>query len=228
MASPLYDAISIQHSKNITDPVAAAATNGSRWSTTQRDSHLNDACRRLFRIYFNLATAKEKANRDASNEWRFLEPYLAEEAQSLTANTKTLASWTGTASFIISAYNATDSLPVKLLLPNSLRFQVETGGIGQIAASTTNQYYILDGASFRLLDGTANSSDSIKLRYVKAFVALSAGGATDILISSVYWDQVLDMAQVVAFEEYPTAENSQKVTALLTNLTNQLYGTPTQ
>ena len=209
MASPNYDVLSIAHSKNIGDTVAAAATNGARWTSAQRDNHLNEAIRRLLRLCAEQAIAKMNAGRSAVGEIAFFDPYILEEAKSLTNNVLVLSSWTGTATWILSAYNSTDSVPIKRL-SEAIRIWVLTGGNSFLTASATNQYWIRDAGNFRLVDGATNSTDSITLRFVKAHAALSAGGSADILLSSSYWDWVTDIGYVVAFEEAPNELNDAK------------------
>lgn len=208
MASPNFDALSVQHSKNINDPVAAAATNGFRWTSAQRTYHLNEAIRRILKLYARVARMKMEAGVPASREMDFLDAYMAVEAQSLSNNTKALSSWTGGVMEILSAYNATDSLPVSRL-KDTLYSHVQTGGNGFLTASTTRQYWLRDGSSFRLVDGGTTTGDSISLRYIKPHTDLSAGGASDILVTSPYWGLVLDMAMKVALEENADPQSAQ-------------------
>ena len=46
MATPNFDALSVQHSRNIGDKVAAATTDGTATSSLQRSTHLNNAIRK--------------------------------------------------------------------------------------------------------------------------------------------------------------------------------------
>ena len=206
MASPNFDALSVQHSKNINDPVAAAATNGFRWTSAQRTYHLNEAIRRLLKLFARVARMKVEAGVPASREMDFLDSYMAVEAQSLSNNIKALSSWTGGVMEILSAYNATDSLPINRL-KDTLYSHVQTGGNSFLTASTTRQYWLRDASSFRLVDGGTTTGDSISLRYVKPHTDLSAGGASDILVTSTYWGLVLDMAMKVALEENADSES---------------------
>lgn len=188
--------------------MAAAATNGFRWTSAQRTNHLNEALRRLLRLFARVARMKLEAGISTGAEMDFLDPYIAVEAQSLTNNVKALSSWTGGVMEILSAYNATDSLPLNRL-KDRLYSHVQTGGNSFLTASTTRQYWTRDAGNFRLIDGGTTTGDSISLRYVKPHTDLAAGGASDILVTSTYWDLVLDMALKVAMEENATAESVQ-------------------
>ena len=200
MASPNFDALNLQHSKNIGEAVAAAATNSSRWTAAQRSYHLNEAIRRLIKYHIvpNIADTIDVFIRNTG----FLNPHITTEAQALSSNVKALSGWTGTASWILSAYNTTDSLPV-VPVPQRIVPYTSAGGNSYLLASATNQMYTIDGGNFRLLDGVSNSTDSITLRYIKAHSDLSVGGASDIIITDNFNDWILDMAYKVAFEELP-------------------------
>lgn len=198
MPSPLFDTLSIRLSRELGDPVAAAATDGKRWSSAQRSSFLNAGIRA-----FILKAVKY-------GNWGALTGLVAEEAKALVANVLTLATtggWTGGVSWIMSAYNVTDNLPIKPLLNHNLRSFVKTGGSQFLVASATNQYWVKDGLTFRLLDGVANSTDSIELRYVKQHTDLTAGFATDIPVGSEYFEEVLDLAVSIGLIEMPKSEN---------------------
>lgn len=195
MASPNFDALSLRLSRELGDPVAAAATDGKRWSSTQRSAFLNAGIR----------TFILKAIRNQN--FGALTGYVVEEAQSLSSNTKALSGWTGGVSWILSAYNVTDTVPIRPLRHHGLRSFIEPGGNQFITASASNQYWVKDGSSFRLIDGGTTTSDSIRLRFIKQHTDLAAGGAGDIAIGSEYWEQVLDLAVSIGLIEKPTGEN---------------------
>lgn len=193
MAIPNYDSLSVALSKDIGDAVAAATSNGNRWSSAARDIHLNQAIRRWI------------MKRILVKDWFALRGYVAEEAQTLGSNIKTLVSWTGDVSYIIEAYDATTNLPIKRL-PEELRTWTKTGGNSYLTASTTNLFWVIDGSSLRIYGSAA--TDSILLTYVKKHTDLAANtGSTDIAIDSPYWPQILDLAVKVAMEEDPTQFN---------------------
>lgn len=192
MASPLFDAISVQHSKNIGDSVAAAATDGNRWTSAQRTFHLNSAIRKWLIMK---ATVRD---------WFALRGYVNEEAQTLSSNAKTLVSWTGDVAWIIEAYDSTTSLPIKRL-PEHLRIWIKTGGNSYITSATSNLYWVVDASTLRVYGSAA--TDSILLTYVKKHTDLSAGGASDIVVDSPYWPQILDLATGIAMEDDPTQFN---------------------
>ena len=208
MASPNWDAISVRHAMNISDPAAGAVAtgNGLRWTSAQRDSHINAAVRRWMLKHVSAGKKKEEQGLDASINWEALSGYLNEEAQSLVANVKTLASWTGGVAHIIGAYDTTTSVPIKSFTGRN-RFFTGTGGNQYLLAGLANLFYVLDAASIRVIGSAA--TDSITLRYVKQHTDLSANGASDIVVPSAFWHQIQDLAFKVAAEETGEADKLQ-------------------
>lgn len=201
MASPLYDAASVRFSRMIEDPVAAAATDGDQYTTAYRDVCINAGIRRLmlkFAPQEPPGTVPFVVNED------FLRSYLVTEAQTLAASVKTLASWTGGVFGILSAYNVTDE---QIVYPasNIFREELQTGNNGYYIASSGQQRYTVNAASFTLFGGTATSS--IRLTYIKQHTAMVNGASSDWLIPAQYEDIVLDEAFKVFCEENPSQEN---------------------
>lgn len=194
---PTFNDLNVTLSNRINDPVAAAATDGSKYSSAFRVDYLNQAIRRWMQ--------KMVIACKITGDFSPLRDYTAEEAQTLAANVKALSGWTGGVFHVISAYNATDSLPVKQVVGERQRFFVESGGNSYITASATNQYWTEDGSNFRLIDGSTTNADSLRLRYVKQHTDLVAGGT--ILVPSQYHGDILDIAEALAFEDVPTSEN---------------------
>jgi hypothetical protein len=137
-------------------------------------------------------------------DWFALRGYVNEEAQTLSSNAKTLVSWTGDVAWIIEAYDSTTSLPIKRL-PEHLRIWIKTGGNSYITSATSNLYWVVDASTLRVYGSAA--TDSILLTYVKKHTDLSAGGASDIVVDSPYWPQILDLATGIAMEDDPTQFN---------------------
>lgn len=192
MASPNYDAMSVALSKKIGDPVASASTNGSGvWTSAFRDVLLNQAHREWLRRQI------------VAGNFNALQSYRNREGKALTNNVLALTSWTGTAAFILSAYNSTDTLIVNRL-PDGYMGIARAGSNAYYTPSTTNQFYQIEGGSFVLLDGGTTTGDTIVLEYVKAHSDLSAGGASDTLVPPQYWDQVVDIAFAIAKGEKAT------------------------
>lgn len=209
MASPNFDALSVQQSKNIGDPVAAATTDGKRWSSAQRSYHLNEAIRRWLRKQFLNGMIRESRTQDAGKNWENLGSYVVQGTGALTASVKSLSSFDGTntVAHIIDCYNSTDAVPVKRLPQHFYRW-AQTGGNSFLTSSATNQFFVVDGGNIRLLGGTATST--LSLRFVKAHSDLSANGSSDIAIPSQSWDQILDLAFKVAMEEVGDSESAAK------------------
>jgi len=204
MASPLYDALSVELSRTLEDAVATAGVSGDQHTSAYRDTLLNKACRSLQLKWI------AAGNDDA------LRQYLNTEAQSLVGSTLALSSWTGDVLAIKSAYNTTDEKIVYPVL-NDLKEEAQIGNniyLSTTASSGIDKYYINANAFF-LLGGTATSA--IRLTYIKkhtTLAALDAGGAGDITIPSQYWEEVLKEAFRIFAMENPSAENTVKLQLL--------------
>ena len=227
MAIPNYDALSVQLSKFIGDTASSATADGKRWSSAQRDNHLNYAIKDWMAKQLSSAVQRENAQKSAVANWHALRLLIAEEAQTLSNNTKALSSWTGGVMHVLAAQNATDTVDI-LPLPNQQqRFIKTTIGFNNfINGSTTRQWYVLDGGAFRLLDGGTTTGDSVKLRYLKQAPTFAANtGSTDIetYIPSDYWRQILDLAVAFALEEFPTQENVARIQTKLALVEKQIF-----
>lgn len=193
MASPLFDQLSIDLSKKLGDPVAAAATNGLVWTSALRTLLLNNAHRKW--ILKQLAAGNMNA----------LGTYKNREGQALSNNAKALSAWTGGVSAILSAYNSTDALIVKRL-PDGYVGVARSGANTYYTPSTTNQFWVREAGSFILLDGGATTGDTIVLEYIKDHTDLSAGGASDTLVPSPYFHEIVALAMQEGLEEEATPD----------------------
>lgn len=105
MASPNFDSLNIQHSRNIEDAVAAAATDGQAFTAAQRSAHLNAGIR------------KWMEDQVLVENYNGLSSYTIESpAVSLSSNVISLtsASFTGGSIFaILSVKNVTNPALVK-------------------------------------------------------------------------------------------------------------------
>ena len=224
MAIPLYDALNVQHSKNIGDPVAAATTNGDRWTSAQRDFHLNEAIRSWIRRMTFAGARLERNGQDAGVYWDALQGYITSEAQALSSNTKTIASWNSGAGvvYILSAYDTTLSKPMKRVSERNYTW-AQTGGNGFLTASSSNILWTQDGSSIRV--SGSGATDSITLRYVKAHTALAANtGSSDILVPPPYWDEILNLAFSVAKMELGDVESVTLAMAKEASVDKEIFG----
>jgi len=202
MASTNFDALNVQLSRMIEDPVAAATTDGDQYTSGYRDNLLNKACRDLQKRW------AAEGNDDA------LRQYLNTEAQSLSSSTKALSSWTGDVLTIRSVYNSTDEV-IPYPVANGLKEEAQTGNnryLSVTANTSLGQKYYVNANAFFLLGGTATSS--IRLTYVKKHATLAAndaGGAGDITIPNQYWEDVLREAFKIFAKENPSAENTVRL-----------------
>lgn len=207
MPSPNFDTLSIQHSKNIADPVAAAADSGKRWSSAQRSYHINEAIRRWLRKHYLSGLRKELAGKDAGSNWEALGDYVVTSTDNLAAYQIALSALaTGAGAHIISAYNVTNTAPIKRM---PLRLQPYINGMNSfLTASTSNQYWYSEGDDFHIVGGDATSL--VSFYYILRHTDLSADGASDILAPSNSWDQILDLSFKVAMEEVGDSESAAK------------------
>lgn len=213
MASANFDILHVAHSKAIGDPVAAATSDGKRWTSAQRSNHLNEAMRRLLNKHATLAQIKEERDIDASKHYHLLGAYVVSSSNALSNNTVSLASFNSNdIGWILNAYNTTDTFPIKKL-PQKLWSWSQADGNSYLTASETNQFYILDGGNFRLIDGSTTTGDTITLRFILKHRAMTANDSTaDTLWPSTSYGYVLDLAYKVAMEELATTEGMAKGT----------------
>ena len=186
MASPIYDALSVQHSKNIGDPVSPASTDGKIWSSVQRDNHFNVAIKRWM---------LRQAQGDNLNA---LGGYVGSESQSLSSNVVARSTYTGGVFYIISAYNATNSVFIDRL-DEGMRLDIVNGRIPFLTPTTYQEYWSREGLNIRIYG--AGATDSVTLHYVKEHTDLSAGASADIVVPKTYHGEILDLAYKVAQEE---------------------------
>jgi len=197
MASPNFDSLSVSLSHLIDDPVAAAATDGSTVTSAYRTIFLNDGVRNCLRNWVQ------------RGDWMALRSYLLDGSATLENNSKTLSSWTGTPFIILSAKNSTDNVLINEA-PQELKHVLDTGMYSNyFTASATNQFYVVTGGSFVLIDGGTTTGDTVYLRYVKEHTNLTVANSTDIEIDSQYWDELLQEAYKIYLRRYPTTKNMQ-------------------
>ena len=188
MASPNFDSLSVQHSRNIADTVSAAANSGNKFTTAQRSNHLNNAMRRWLFTQTSLANYNALIN------------YIADVTATTGSGTYSLS---GVAN-IISVH--CDS---KVIKRGNERFFNQyqasaTNGNSFLAPSATDPAYIYVGGVINLYPLTSFSSKTILIHYITTHTNLTAGFATDILVPSQYWHQILDLALVEAMNEIPS------------------------
>ena len=195
MSSPNFDALSVQHSRNIGDTVSSASSNGTAVSSAQRSTHINNACR--------LFVAK---NVELEN-YSPIKGYVNLTTGTLSSNTYSLTSATPDVAWIISLSDTSEGR-IATKLPQKYEKLVGTSQNSYLTASTTNIYYMQEGSSLHVYG--AGATDAIALRYVGVHTDLSAGGSTDILIESPYWWMVLELALYYAMLERPNELNTAR------------------
>lgn len=198
MASPNWDAMSVDLSKKLDDAVAAATSDGDVWTSAQRDLLLNNACRKWMLKQF------------AAGNMNALKSYKNREGQALSNNSKALSGWTGGVFAILSAYNSTDALIVNRL-PDGYVGVARAGANTYYTPSITNQFFVIEAGSFILMDAGTTTTDTIVLEYIKEHTALSANGASDTSIPAGYYHEIVSLAVAEAREERQEQGDTQMV-----------------
>jgi hypothetical protein len=212
MASPLFDAISVQHSRNIGDAVAAAATDGSSITSAQRTQHINNAIRRFIRVKY------------LTKDYDCIIQYINESAATaMTSNLLSLSGLTPTVAWIIDIKNTTGTVQFVKPLPQELQiyFNSNVTTNSFLQPSSTNQYWTRKGTSVQNFGGGA--TDNLVIRYVAQHTALSAGGSSDILIDNQYYDIIYEMALQEYYSDYPDEVNAIRMKSSTERL-NMLLG----
>lgn len=193
MASPNFDALNLQHSRNIGDTVAAAATDGSAFSSAKRSSHLNAAIRNWM------------IDQLLVENLNGLSSYVLEATASLTGNALSLASgFTGGVLAVISVKNNNRATMVRKI-PITMKHIVDNAYSNSFLATTSdNQYWTINGGNLVLIGSGA--TDSVSVIYVSRHTDLAVAGASDIAIPPTYWTMILDYALLEALKEKPQTE----------------------
>ena len=191
MASPNYDLLSVRLSRMLGDVVASASTDGKVWTSARRDILLNNAIRRWM---------LEEAQKENINA---LKGYVTSESQSLSSNVVARSTYTGGVFYIISGYNATNSVFIDRL-EEDLRLDIVNGRMPFLTPTTYQEYWSYEGANIRIYG--AGATDSVTLHYVKDHTDMSAGASSDTVVPSQYWGIILDYALELGVQEKPDPE----------------------
>ncbi len=202
---PTFDQLNISLSRRVDDPVAAAATDGPRFSSAMRIDWLNEAIRRWILKQVRIVPGTLQAY---PVDEIALQNYIKQDSVAMVANVKPLSSgWAAAVAWIIDAYDTTLSLPINPLQSPNDRYQYDTGGNSYLLASTTNLFWTTSGGNFELLGGGA--TDTIKLKYICQHTDLAAAGT--ILVPANYHNQIIDLALQFFGEEYPQDETAARL-----------------
>lgn len=190
MASPNFDALSVQHSRNMNDLVATAATDGATFSSAQRTNHLNQACRRW------LVMASQAGSKIA------LGGYILTANKAMTSNAVSLtdAAFSNGIFKVLGVVNATPTPDVYVKeLPEPLYGAALVGLNKFLTPSATDTYWVVANGNLVVLGSGA--TDSLSVHFIQKHADLSAGGSTDILVPSQSWPQILDLARMIGEED---------------------------
>lgn len=189
MASPNYDALHVRLSRMLGDPVAAASADGKVWSSARRDILLNNAVRRW------MLESIEKEN------WNALQEFIEEEAEALTNNEVAFSSFTGDVFAVIWAKNTTKGVAVHRMPEGILE-----DDNSYYEGDAKDQFWKREGANFKLIDGESTTGDTVRLRYVKKHPDMTNAYASDIMVPSTYFGQILNYALELGVQEKPDPE----------------------
>jgi len=214
-----YDALAVRLSRRLGDPASAAQTDGKRFTSALRDTFLNAAIKKLYVKYLRFI------NRDALAveliEPGFFRGVLTNEGQALSSGAQTLSTWTGGVAWIVSARNS--STPGQVLpLPLRLKSAVESSVNTFLTANSSNQFYTIQTSSIKVFGSAAN--DTIVLDYVKPHALLVSNAGSDIVVPDHYWEQVLDLAEAIALQEFPTQSNIARAASKEAQVNKEIYG----
>jgi len=205
MAIPLYDSLQVDLSERLEDAVAAATSNGVKWTSAQRDAFMNEGIRRWHLKWLMRYLQGDPRAQEA------LQNYVVESSQALSSSKTSLSGLTTTpanagALHIIEVYNSTTPayvypMPRRLKLSYSLNQFLD------------EQYWTISDGSIEVIG--SGTTDTVNVRFIEGHVNHAANtGSDDILVPSSWWPEVLDMATVVGLESDPDSQNLTRATVL--------------
>ena len=198
MPSPKFDAIQIQFSRKIGDPVSTAATAGAFASVAVRNAYVNLALEEVFRKYWEGVMGNSEA---------FLEifPELHKSIQKTTSagGTYTLAA-TDTFDFfkIIDAYTVSTPKYIKFLKKH-LRTVVITG-VSSLYTPSTDHFigFEIEGV-LEFYPASSFNAQNVRINYIRKPVdpssgaAFSNGGTNDIPFNSIWSEEIAETAYLI-------------------------------
>lgn len=189
--------LSVQHSRNIGDPVAAtgdapAGADGNLFTLAQRFSHLNRAIRRWLLLQTNL------------KNYNALLKFITKVESTTGAGA---SSGFYTLSNILSIISVMCDNKFIKRGDESLFSQYQSGitnGNSFLAPSATDPVYIYNGGIINIFPASSFSSKSITIHYVKQWTDITAASGSEIDVPDHYSNQILDFALVEAMNEMPS------------------------
>ena len=168
MATPKFDRISVELSRRLNDPVAAAATNGSTLTAAQRNEFVNMALQELFNMKW------QQYGGDIAG-------FTKELPELIVPRTGTLSS----SSYVIASPNLDFVQLVEVVAPVSkyctirpsrLRFLVSMGTIPTMAGTANNPIAIESGGVIYIYPATSFVSGTITMNIIVAPLDPTTGG----------------------------------------------------
>jgi hypothetical protein len=183
MASANHDANHLKLSRKIGDAVAAAATNGTVVTSAQRNDYLNRA-NTMIQLFF-------KRRGDAEN-------HLG-ELVGVADITFSSAALPSDYSFDLRLYKIDASLARKNIICHWVAPSVIPMVLNREAQDYKNCYTIRGTTVETYIDFLLLSSGTGKFYYIKNDQRASAGDSADILVSSLWYDTIVDIAALYFF-----------------------------
>ena len=201
MATPNWNTLNLQHSRNIGDAVVSVIDDGTGWSSVQRDNHLNIACQQWWLQMFTQSQVSIEDN-DFSFAQFGLRGYINEEILNLSNYTFDTSKLSNGCAYIISLINLSYN-PYQYIRKASLK-EADYSQTSLNKFLTTHidyQKFVMNGEIITCL-GSA-PSDNVRVTYLSPHNNISVNGAVDIPINSEYWDEILKLAFGVYAKEDP-------------------------
>ena len=191
MASPNFDSLNIQHSRNIGDAILTAGASGNRFTSAQRTYHLNTGIKRWLLMQTSL------------KNYNALLQYVS-NAQGITSTVD------GNSIFLLAGILNIISVlcDSKIIKRGDEKYYSQY----QLAEGNTNSFlkpslgepvYIYADSKLNIYPAIGFTGKNITIHYVKQHTDLSVNGDVDIIVPSQYWHQILDLALIEAMNETP-------------------------
>ena len=182
MSSPLFDDLHVKLSRKLTDPVAAAATDGAEVTSALRTDYLNRANKFIQMLLW-------------TNKPDLFETYL----QGLIATSSVTFASTGAAlpSDFSYAITLQQDSPVRKLKWFEPSRKIELDMATVASANNpffSNCYTILGNKIYAYQSGVILSSGTGTFYYIKNDQRASSGDSSDIAIDAIWYETLVDLA----------------------------------
>jgi len=185
MATPVWDQLHVRFASGCRDAVTTAATNGLDLLVADRDNYLNAA----YQKYILLAA---QSYENDPEKFKILFQSIVKAATPLTAiaGVITLSSVTDYG-FFLSLNSTTGGISVTRKSQEDF-YRILRGTSGEIQATAYSKFCL--PSNTQILIAPATDTDSYDLSYIILPATIAEGGATDIPLTAIHFDVILDFA----------------------------------